>query len=754
LSIRKRISHASVATAAAALLAGGVVTAGVVAGAPSAAAAGSSFTCTAATDFLVADGQLFSAPEPTSPVSTAPAFAKVGTVGPVYNAMAFDPKDNYLYALVDGDVSQPAGYGGNDVLQIDPATGAITDLGRVSGLLQTQVSGGFDASGNFWVSDGYGIHEIDLTTSPPTVTKTMYVSQGYVTDITYAFGSWWGFNQGFLDKIDPANGNVTEEFTPPLPGFGPFNGQAGWTYANGDIGFAWTGGGLSTQWARITGLGGTPSLLYGPTFMSGVTGLARASDADGASCEPLQVGSPMPAGTYGSTYNESVSVSGGTAPYTVSLVGGSLPPGLTMSNGDITGTPTQAGTYSFTVQESDSNGLFGTGTISLTINPVTLTVTVSGSQSYGGPPTFTQTNDAPSSVTLDTSTLSCTTAGGSPLSSLSAGSYTLDGSSCSGITPPANYKINYVGAAAGFTVNPVALSVTASNGSMTYGGAVPSISASYSGFVNGDTSGSLTTPPTCSTTATSSSPVGTYPSSCSGAAEPNYSISYVNGTVSVTRATPQISWSSPGAITWGTALSGTQLDATAAVPGTFTYTPKAGTVLGPGTGQTLSVSFHPNDTTDYTDATAGVTINVVFSPASCITGKYAGPLVIGAGQAYCVRSGAVINSGVIVKAGGALYMTGGVIKGSLNATGAAALTMCGTSLSGNLIITGSTGPLTIGTCGTNTIAGSVSITGNTGGLTYRNNTVSGSLTITNNTGGFGTLSGNTTTGTVTINNNS
>jgi hypothetical protein len=40
---------------------------------------------------------------------------------------------------------------------------------------------------------------------------------------------------------------------------------------------------------------------------------------------------------------------------------------------------------------------------------------------------------------------------------------------------------------------------------------------SYAGFVNGETAASLTTQPTCSTTATSSSPVGSYPSSCSGA---------------------------------------------------------------------------------------------------------------------------------------------------------------------------------------------------------------------------------------------
>ena len=55
----------------------------------------------------------------------------------------------------------------------------------------------------------------------------------------------------------------------------------------------------------------------------------------------------------------------------------------------------------------------------------------------------------------------------------------------------------------------------------------PTITPTYAGFVNGDDASSLTTAPTCSTTATSSSPVGSYPSSCSGAVDANYTISYV-----------------------------------------------------------------------------------------------------------------------------------------------------------------------------------------------------------------------------------
>ncbi len=46
------------------------------------------------------------------------------------------------------------------------------------------------------------------------------------------------------------------------------------------------------------------------------------------------------------------------------------------------------------------------------------------------------------------------------------------------------------------------------------------------------------------------------------------------------------------------------------VAGTFSYTPAAGTVLTPGTDRTLSVTFTPADTSDYTTASATATINV------------------------------------------------------------------------------------------------------------------------------------------------
>ena len=91
----------------------------------------------------------------------------------------------------------------------------------------------------------------------------------------------------------------------------------------------------------------------------------------------------------------------------------------------------------------------------------------------------------------------------------------------------------------------------------------------------------------------------------------DYATATATTTIAVAQATPTIAWASPASIVYGTALSSAQLDATASVPGTFTYSPAAGTVLGVGNNQTLSVTFTPTDSTDYTGATATTTINVL-----------------------------------------------------------------------------------------------------------------------------------------------
>ena len=91
----------------------------------------------------------------------------------------------------------------------------------------------------------------------------------------------------------------------------------------------------------------------------------------------------------------------------------------------------------------------------------------------------------------------------------------------------------------------------------------------------------------------------------------NYTTATKSVSIDVLKATPEIAWSNPAAITHGTALSATQLNASTAIPGTFVYDPAAATVLPAGNDQTLSVTFSPDDTANYTTATKSVNIDVL-----------------------------------------------------------------------------------------------------------------------------------------------
>src|SRR6202035_3963198 len=107
----------------------------------------------------------------------------------------------------------------------------------------------------------------------------------------------------------------------------------------------------------------------------------------------------------------------------------------------------------------------------------------------------------------------------------------------------------------------------------------------------------------------------------------NYTTATKQVQIVVTQAAPVITWSNPASIVYGTALSATQLNATASVPGTLVYTPAAGNIPAAGT-DTLSVTFTPTDTVNYSTVTKTVQIIVTqaapvitwSSPASSVYG--------------------------------------------------------------------------------------------------------------------------------------
>jgi hypothetical protein len=171
------------------------------------------------------------------------------------------------------------------------------------------------------------------------------------------------------------------------------------------------------------------------------------------------------------------------------------------------------------------------------LNPVSVLIT--GYQVYGDTsPDLDHSTATPQGVQVE-GTLTCTgTTGGAINNTLSAGQYKVDAASCSGLrlTGPsaADYDLVYVGRT--FSVALAQLEVTASSGAMTYGGTPPTITPSYSGFVNGENESVLKTAPTCTTEATSSSGVGTYSSDCQGATADNYNVRRRLGQVTVSPA--------------------------------------------------------------------------------------------------------------------------------------------------------------------------------------------------------------------------
>jgi uncharacterized repeat protein (TIGR03803 family) len=168
----------------------------------------------------------------------------------------------------------------------------------------------------------------------------------------------------------------------PLP-----NGAVGSTYSQA---LAATGGTAPYSWSLPSGglptgltlsssgvISGTPTSTGTASFVVQVASVNGQSStkAFGLTINPpspptITTTSPLPTGTATFAYTEPLAASGGITPYSWSLLSGSLPTGLNLSQaGVISGTPSSSGTATFVVQVA-GGGLSSTGTFSLTINPL------------------------------------------------------------------------------------------------------------------------------------------------------------------------------------------------------------------------------------------------------------------------------------------------------------------------------------------------------------------------------------------------
>lgn len=182
---------------------------------------------------------------------------------------------------------------------------------------------------------------------------------------------------------------------------------------------------------------------------------------------------------------------------------------------------------------ADSNYDFTYVNGTLTINKATLTATAqNASRVYGDDnPTFTFAytgfKNGQNSGVINTGATGATIA----TATSGVGNYVITGSGA----VDDNYTFNYVNGT--MTVTKAMLTATAEDKNREYGESNPALTVAYTGFKNGEAAGVINTQATASTTANALSEVGGHVITVSGASDDNYNFTYVNGTLTVDRAT-------------------------------------------------------------------------------------------------------------------------------------------------------------------------------------------------------------------------
>ena len=239
----------------------------------------------------------------------------------------------------------------------------------------------------------------------------------------------------------------------------------------------------------------------------------------------------LPACTYGGSplTLTATSSSGLTVTYESSDYNVATPSGNTLTIGN-------AGQCYITASVAgNANYLTGTPVQKLlTVNKASQTVTFDmiADKTYGDA-AFSLSASATTSlpVTFSSSVPTKLIISGTTATIAGAGSYTITA------TQVGNSNYNSATATRTFTVNKAALIATADNKTRLYGDANPTLTTTYTGFVNGDSKAELAAMPVATTTATATSTVGTYDITLSTITDANYTLTYRKGTLTINMAT-------------------------------------------------------------------------------------------------------------------------------------------------------------------------------------------------------------------------
>jgi len=340
-------------------------------------------TATAGSDYVARSGTLTFAPGTTAQ----------GVAVTVNGDTTVEPNETFSVGLSgasNASIARATGTGTilNDdaVVTVGPASLPAATAGNAYS--QTLSASGGTAPYTFAVSAG--TLPAGLSLSPAGVlsgTPTSSGSFNFTATATDSGGSPTSGNRAYTLTV--ASPNVSLPAT-TLPG-----GTAGQAYTaaiNGATGgiapytYTLSAGALPagvTLNGATGALSGTPTVAGSFAFTLTATDSTTGTAGQASQSYSLSIASPtltiapptLPAGAIGTAYSQTLSASGGTAPYSYALSAGALPAGLTLTTGGVlSGTPTVAGNFAFTVSATDAHGFGAAQAYTLAIASPTLSI--------------------------------------------------------------------------------------------------------------------------------------------------------------------------------------------------------------------------------------------------------------------------------------------------------------------------------------------------------------------------------------------
>nr|WP_232313960.1 putative Ig domain-containing protein [Ralstonia sp. A12] len=370
-------------------------------------------------------------------ITVSPASLANGTVGVAYSqtASAGGGTAPYTYAVTTGAL--PAG------LSLNSSTGAITGTPTAGGVFNVIVTAtdanGYTGTRNYGLSIAAPAINVNPVTLPGATTGAAYSQSmstsggtspyGYVISVgslppgmtltstgtlsgTPTAGGTFNFSITSTDNSTgtgaPYTGSRAYALTvaaPTLtmtPASGALNAMGGTAFSRS---FSVAGG--TGPYTYVTAISsgtlpaglvlnaGTATLSGTPTTAGTVSFTVTATDSSTGSgpyavtgTYTLTVSAPtisitpamLPNPAIATAYSQTVTASGGTGPYSYTIMSGALPTGLSLSSGGaLSGTPTAGGTFNFTIKATDANSFSGSQSYSVTVGAPTLTLTPSSS---------------------------------------------------------------------------------------------------------------------------------------------------------------------------------------------------------------------------------------------------------------------------------------------------------------------------------------------------------------------------------------